>query len=258
MKKNSLLLLMPIIFCSLSSAMHELSTEYAKNLQTSPQTLKSLKKRKICQTDLTNQTIRSSNNSRTLLFEALHNCGHIQPEVVMLTSDPNNFSACAHQNETHGVYVNFDEKSEWTRQSYGTQRMVMHHEAAHIVRGHYNNTTNTSHQNQNDERDADRIAAIKGKCTQCAREFADYFLAQYTKEHHENELLKKHQNITLADIEDMPKKNKTTLIQKTYLISKKQKKEHPIHLERALRLHTISVALGDALCPQHKNLVDGE
>jgi len=257
MLKNSLILL-PLMMCSLSSAMHELSSEYKKNLQTSPQNLKSLKKRGLCQTDLANKAIRSSNYYRMLLFEALQNCGHVRPEIVTLTSDPNNHSACASENETSGVYVNFDETSYWKRQSYGTQRMVMHHEAAHIIRRHYNNSANTIHQDQNEERDADRIAAIKGKCSQCAREFAQYFLTQHTQQNNQNTLVQTHKYLTLTDIDTMPKKDKTTLIGKTYTLSKKRKREHPIHLERALRLHHISVALGNTLCPQHQSRSDEE
>lgn len=243
-----------LLFPSLMHAMPDLSSDYAKNLQlSSPQTLKSLHKRKLCQTDITNKALKSSEYYRKLSFEALHNCGHPQPEVVMLISDPNmKLPAHASQNETCGVYINFDETSEWVHQNYGTQRMVMHHESAHIVRKHYNNNTNTLQQDQDEERDADRIAAIKAKCTHCTRDFAAYWLSEHSAKKHKIDLLQTHQNLTLADIDAMPKKDKTILTRKTYLISKKKKSTHPINLERALRLHTISVAQGDKLCEQHQ------
>lgn len=230
-----------------------LPNDYTKNLQiSSPQTLATLRKKELCQTDLINKAKRSSIFYRSLLFQALHNCGHAQPEAVVLTNKAEKLSAYASHTAAYGVYVNFDEKSDWASQSYGTKRMVMYHEAVHVIKQHYNNVNNDYHAWQNEERMADQVAAIKANCTHCVRDFATHFLLEHTQKNYRDKLLQKYRNLTLQAVDAMPKKEKTILIKKTYELSKKRKQGHPLDLERALRLHAILVALGNVLCAHHQ------
>lgn len=194
-----------------------------------------------------------------MAFEALQNCDHPHPEFVMLVNDDNDLPACSGRfYDEQYIGINFDEK-EYKAHSYGVQRATLHHEAAHIVRQEYS-TDKTKplwhRQCQNDERTADHLGTINAGCVTCAREHAQDFLNDHRHTDHTHSLLKSHKDITLADLDHMPSRAKKKLLQRTYKISKKLVKEHPVDLERALRIHQNSLFLGNELCTYHQKHSD--
>lgn len=228
--------------------------DYKKNLQLSPpEVITYLHKKKLCQTDLQNKEKRSSNFYRALLYQALKNCGHPQPEVVVLTNDTNEAAATSRKRE-YGVYVNFDQKGDWAKESYGIKRMIMHHEAVHVIRQDFNHRVNLKACQLMEIR-ADKNGALNSQCSQCVREFAHYFLSQHNNSSSIDESLIEHKNMSMADLDTMPKKDKNALIKKSAEVSRKRKREHPIPFERSLRLHSVAVALKDATCPQHSGRI---
>lgn len=237
--------------------MQELPPEYAPNLAAhASQTLNKLKRRMMCQTHPIISTVHSSKKYRAMAFEALQNCGHPHPEVVMLLNDKNQSPACTgtFYKEKY-IGINLDEKV-YSQYTYGNQRAALHHEAAHIINQEY--TTDKTHpawhrKSQNEERTADHVATINAGCVTCARESAQYFLSNHASTEHTHPLLKAHENITLADLDHMSSRVKKKLIRSTYRISRKKIKSHPIYLERAIRIHLDSLRLGEVLCAYHQN-----
>lgn len=249
MKKTNTFSFYIVILCitTFIQGMEDLPPEYKKNIKAqTAKKLQNLKKRKMCQTHPTNTEIQASKKCRKMAFEALSNCGHPAPEVVMLTNDAHRKPACV--GEKPYISINFDEARN-SIGSYGKQRAILHHEAAHLMRQYYEVDNHSLHE----ERAADRMAIANIGCSICAREFAQDFLEDHYKQNHTHSLLKIFSTISLKKIDAMKKCEKQKLIKKTSKISKRLNGTHPIDLERVLRIVKASKVLGESRCTYHQN-----
>jgi len=214
-----------------------------------------------CQTDLEAANKRMTSPwIRKLAYEALKKCEHIYPEVVIIVNDENNVhNAMAGHiklGAEMGRGINFKE-SVWSKEKYGVQRLILYHEAWHLVYRHYNRNGTSAKEVQAQEREADIQGAINGCCEQCACEYAGYyfkrFLAGGNASDASKEVMGAHVPKSLSEITGWAmshlEKNIAKLEKKSLVFSA----THPLDIERCLYLMKLAkTQLKGAVCMFHK------
>lgn len=217
-----------------------------------------------CQTDLVHQKRTSSSFYRKLAYEALQNCGHPAPEVVLITSDTSKQavpigSGLGMINGLIAVIINFNQNNPIARAPYGVIRIIMHHEAWHIVSQDYAAPLAKDkyyYQNsQKRENQADHKAIYFAQCTQCAHECVEYFIKRHAAQNNEPSL-KKYARCTLQNLNQISSDRIEAILPDIATLSIHRKLEHPFDIERALRIYIDSRALGDVLCTWHKKTLN--
>lgn len=263
----SALSLAPSVFASATAGgIPDVAASYKPNIQAVSPGFENLKLLKQCNTDW-GKARQSSKPYRELCFEALTALSHPYPQTIMLTNeqdeqsclDPAAFTGkeaaaggCIIKNPGQeyqiGRGIQFRE-SYWNGQKYGAKRLSMYHEAWHMAAKHYyKNIKNCDYPTlQKLEKDADKAAVIKGACIECTREFVEWFLAMNNRE----------PRYTIEDLDDMTLEHITNLIVKLEPQSLARKAEHPLSLERALRIYRYTRIPIEELkdhphCPYHK------
>jgi len=265
--QNNLLITL-LFFTSFASA-HESIIDlpmqfYKGNIQAQNEAaFKALRNAHLCQTDLINKKRTSSIFFRELAYEALLNLGHPHPEIVIITSDPSAqaISIGSGLGLIHGltaIALNFNEKQPLAKAPYGVIRIIMHHEAWHIIAQHFANPIlrdkyyylNMLHR----EIEADHQAVHHAQCIACARECAAYFINRHAKENKEP-TLKKYVLCSLHNLEQITSDRIEAILPAMETLAITRRKEHPFDIERALRIYIDSRALGDVLCTYHKKMI---
>lgn len=212
------------------------------------------KQKKECATRFDDCNLRASTPYRQLAYEACVNIGHRKPESIVITNNSDDLYAVARVRTIKNTVVqmiNFDE-SVWKHYSMGARRIAMHHEAHHLFSNDccksipkYNSHVTI----QNQEREADEKALLKGNCKQCAAEFVAFFLLRHTKDNIIRRAL-----FPFFSIQDLATLGcaeiKLQLINARKLSNKKNI-EHPFDIERALSGY-LNMQRINALCCYHE------
>lgn len=223
-----------------------------------PAAFKKLKKKQLCQIDAKKAAIQPSKQYRQLAFEALKNCNHPKPQEVVLTNDPNyEHHACAYFynfDDTDIQAINFNEKGCFSTCSFGTQRIIMHHEAAHVILKHSAIDAQDPEyylKKQREERQADRLGIHAACCKQCTLDYCQWYLEKHQKEDCQKKQFKKFNSLTLANLGKMSVQKTLHLIEQTSSLSAQQKATHPYNIERALRAYKVTHT-STKLCAHHQ------
>lgn len=239
-----------------------LSASYRANVQAdSREGFKNLKERQECQTDWKDLQKRSSYLYRILAYEALSKCGHPYPEVVVITNNAKDLKACAGpiiaQKKTYRG-INFYEEA-FKNEAYGVKRLILFHEAVHIVKKDYYANYSFKEESQLREQFADTEGIKLGDCEQCTKEFANYFLQEFfSAQSHVTQVLKVVKKIpksveeiyawNLAYLDWYLKTSKKSLQD----LVGRNKSTHPFDLERALYITKIAITtLKSKACEFH-------
>jgi hypothetical protein len=245
----------------------KLSASFTANAQAqTKQAFQELRAKKECQTDWKDLKRKSSYLYRILAFEALYKCGHPYPEVVMITSDQQEpLTACAGSLEIQkkeGRGINFYEP-KFKKESYGVRRLLLFHEAWHIIKKDYYKGYANLQVSRLYEQEADIEGAKRGGCEQCALEYAQFWLKRFLKNQPHIECLARDVTVVPGSIEMIcawnmgylnwyAAQSKKTLQNATG----SEKRTHPFDLERALYIVRLAkTVLVSKACEFHKPLL---